>query len=212
MGDVERVADFVEAVGLAVVGKLPADLQPRGVKEVAQGVFVFVAVQPALRRPAFADDGRALVSGQRGVEAADEGGEFTRRGALFVLGWHLAVGEPVVDLDPRLKRRRIARSELQAGEIQARLVVDVVVTLRAVGFDQGVRAAGQIRFRGREAECAEGERQAEWQRAYPSAAAVAGAWAFHANSRPRIVPVDEANLSSSSPIRCSIETKRFGSG
>ena len=36
--------------------------------------------------------------------------------------------------------------------------------------------------------------------------------AIHVISRPRIVPVDEANLSSSKPMRWSIETKRFGSG
>ena len=36
--------------------------------------------------------------------------------------------------------------------------------------------------------------------------------ATHVISRPRIVPVDEANLSSSIPMRWSIETNRFGSG
>jgi hypothetical protein len=34
----------------------------------------------------------------------------------------------------------------------------------------------------------------------------------YAISNPRIVPVDEANLSVSRPIRCSIETKRLGNG
>ena len=34
----------------------------------------------------------------------------------------------------------------------------------------------------------------------------------YAISSPRMVPVAEANLSVSRPIRCSIETKRFGSG
>ncbi len=33
-----------------------------------------------------------------------------------------------------------------------------------------------------------------------------------AKSRPRIVPVDEANLSASIPMRWSIDTNRFGSG
>ena len=33
-----------------------------------------------------------------------------------------------------------------------------------------------------------------------------------ANSRPRIDPVEEANLSVSRPMRWSIETKRFGRG
>ena len=36
--------------------------------------------------------------------------------------------------------------------------------------------------------------------------------ALHAISSPRIVPVDEANFSSSRPRRWSIETNRFGSG
>ncbi len=35
---------------------------------------------------------------------------------------------------------------------------------------------------------------------------------LYAISKPRIVPVDEANFASSSPMRWSIETKRFGSG
>ena len=34
----------------------------------------------------------------------------------------------------------------------------------------------------------------------------------YASSSPRMVPVAEANLSVSRPMRCSIETKRFGSG
>jgi len=34
----------------------------------------------------------------------------------------------------------------------------------------------------------------------------------YAISNPRIVPVDDANRSASSPIRCSIETNKFGSG
>ena len=33
-----------------------------------------------------------------------------------------------------------------------------------------------------------------------------------ANSSPRMVPVDVANWSTSIPIRCSIDTYRFGSG
>lgn len=33
-----------------------------------------------------------------------------------------------------------------------------------------------------------------------------------ANSNPVIVPVLDANLSVSSPMRCSIDTNRFGSG
>src|SRR5262245_6255499 len=34
----------------------------------------------------------------------------------------------------------------------------------------------------------------------------------HAMSSPRMVPVAEANLSVSRPMRCNVETKRFGSG
>ena len=35
---------------------------------------------------------------------------------------------------------------------------------------------------------------------------------LQANSNPRIVPVEEANLVVSIPMRCNIETNRFGSG
>src|SRR6266567_7909737 len=42
--------------------------------------------------------------------------------------------------------------------------------------------------------------------------AIAGTAALYAISSPRMVPVAEANLSVSRPRRCSIETKRFGSG
>ncbi len=35
---------------------------------------------------------------------------------------------------------------------------------------------------------------------------------FYAHSKPRIVPVDDANWSTSSPMRWSIETKRLGRG
>ena len=47
-------------------------------------------------------------------------------------------------------------------------------------------------------------------RAHPEA--VDAKCAAYAISSPRIVPVAEANLSVSSPMRCSIETNRFGSG
>ena len=53
---VESVADFVVAVGFAVIGKLTADLEPGSVEEIAQGIFVFVAVEAALGGATFAGD------------------------------------------------------------------------------------------------------------------------------------------------------------
>ena len=44
VGNIERVADLVEAVRFTVVGKLSLDLQPGRAQQIAKDVLVFVTV------------------------------------------------------------------------------------------------------------------------------------------------------------------------
>ena len=47
MGDIEGSADLVKAIGLAILRQFPLDLHPRNIEEVANGVFIFISVQPS---------------------------------------------------------------------------------------------------------------------------------------------------------------------
>ena len=71
--DVERLAALVEVIRLAVLGQPVGDLRPRDAEQVAQGVLIFVAIEPALDRPAFAGQGRPLRGDDRPRQALDEG-------------------------------------------------------------------------------------------------------------------------------------------
>ena len=61
---VEGVADLVETIRFAVLWQRVSHLQPRRVQQVAQRVFVFVAIEPALRRPTFLRRARLLRLGE----------------------------------------------------------------------------------------------------------------------------------------------------
>ena len=128
VGDVERIADFIVAVGLAVVGELAADLEPRRAEQITQGVFVFVAVEPALRGATLAGDEGAIVRDEDLAQRREEGRGLGRIGAGLFLRRHLAGTQAVVDLDPSRKvglRREIER---ERGEVEAGGLVLVVVT------------------------------------------------------------------------------------
>ena len=132
VGDVERIADFIVAVGLAVVGELAANLEPRRAEQITQGVFVFVAVEPALRGATLAGDEGAIVRDEDLAQRGEESRGLGRIGAGLFLRRHLAGTQAVVDLDPSRKvglRREIER---ERGEVEAGGLVLVVVTGRAV--------------------------------------------------------------------------------
>ena len=64
MRDVERFANFVEAMRLAVFGQRIAHLKPGRVQQIPQRVLVFVTIQPALRGAAFLRDAGLLLRHQ----------------------------------------------------------------------------------------------------------------------------------------------------
>ena len=199
VGDVERVADFVEAGGFAVVGKLRFDLQPRRREEVAQGVFVFVAVEAALRRTALAGDGVFLGRRERGRQTLHEGVQLGGFGPLLLFRRrHLAGLEAVVDLDPLGNIHAVPGLERERGQVQAAFLLHVVVAAGTVFVGERGRVEG-----GRGAQIGPGC-GAENQRG--EAGPAEGRFSAHASSKPFIVPVDEANRSDSMPMRWSIET------
>ena len=128
MRHVQSVADFVVAVGFAVVGKLAADLKPGRKEEIAQSVFVFVAVEAALCSATFARDQLAIVGAERFAERGEKGGGLGGVGAFFFFRRHFAGAEAIVNFDPRRKIRRGGEVERQRGEIEPALLVLVVVT------------------------------------------------------------------------------------
>jgi hypothetical protein len=111
---IERLAALVEAERLAVLRQLLLHLQPRRREEIAQRVFVFVAVEPPLQRAAFAREGFLLDTGQRRRQPAEKRAQFGRIGPLLLLRRHLAGLEPVVNFDPGEKVRGVGRAQLSA--------------------------------------------------------------------------------------------------
>ena len=97
---VERRAGLVEPMRLAVLGEHVAELEPGGAQEVAEGVLVFVTVEPPPDGPAGCPGplvvGRCEAVGEPGQECAAVG----RSGLVRLLRRHLAVADAVVDRDP----------------------------------------------------------------------------------------------------------------
>ena len=140
VGDVEGVADFVEARGLAVVGKLGFHLEPRCREEVAQGVFVFVAVESALGGATLAGDGFLFGRCEGRGETLEEGRELGGCGPIFLfLRRHLAGLETVVDVDPMGKIHAVPGPEGERGEVEAAFFLHVVVAARAIFRREGGR-------------------------------------------------------------------------
>ena len=149
VGDVERLAALVEAVGLAVLGQPVGDLRPRDAEQVAQGVLVLVAVEPPQDRPALAGQGRPLRGDDRPRQALDEGLLPGRVGPGPALGRHLAGRHAVVHLDPDGQVGGILRVERQAGQVEPAFLVLGVVAARAVVADEGFVGRGRLGRTGR---------------------------------------------------------------
>ncbi len=147
--NVEGGGRLVVAVRLAILGELPANLQPWGRKEVAEGVLVFVAVQAAAQRAALARDALPVGRGDFPAEGAGEVGHRRRVWAPFFGGRHLARGDAVVDPDPALLVGRVVGFESEGLEVEAALAVDVVVAACAVRLEKGGASVRRGRREGR---------------------------------------------------------------
>ena len=130
-------------------------------EQITQGVFVFVAVKPALRGATLAGNEGAIVRDEDLAQRGEEGRGLGRIGAGLFLRRHLAGTQAVVDLDPSRKvglRREIER---ERGEVEAGGLVLVVVTGRAVfvgvvaqrGREGGRGRGGEKNKDGDEAQC-----------------------------------------------------------
>jgi hypothetical protein len=100
VGHVERLATLVKAVGLAVLGQPVGDRRPRDAEQVAQGVFVLVAVEPAQQRPSFAGQGRPLRGDDQPRQGVNERFLPARVGPGAPAGRHLAGRHAVMYLNP----------------------------------------------------------------------------------------------------------------
>ena len=133
VGDIQRIADLVEAAGLAVLRQLVLDLQPRGGKEIAQGVFILQAVH--------APPGGAALLGVALLIRRDHGlREFLekhphlllRRLRLLFLRRHFAIAHTVMHLHPFRESLGALEVKLQRGKVQVSLFGVRVVALHAV--------------------------------------------------------------------------------
>ena len=155
VGDVERLAALVEVIRLAVLGQATGDLGPRDAQQVAQGVLVFVAIEPATDRPALAGQLRALRGDDRPRQALDE--------CLLPVG--VGPGLPLGGISPAFTRScTLIQTARLAGSLASNsrpvrsswpFRLDVVVAARAVVDDEGIvggGGAGRPPSRARKAE------------------------------------------------------------
>ena len=160
MRDIEHVPDFVEKFGLAVLGQVGFHLQPRYVEEIAQGVLEFVAVESPLGGSTLLLGDDALMFGQGSRHALDKPRRVAAVRTLLVLGRHFARLHPVVHQHPALRRGGIVGGKREVRDVEATLLVDVVVAARTVLFRErhGARN-GRSRSGRRRAEQPAGHRE-----------------------------------------------------
>ena len=137
VGHVERLAAFVEAVGLAVLGQPVGNLRPGDAEQVAQGVLVLLAVEPPQDRSALAGQGRPLRGGDRFRQVCDEVLLPGRVGSGASFGRHLTGRHAVMHLDPHGQVGGVFWIERQTGQVEPASFVGFVVAARAVVAEEG---------------------------------------------------------------------------
>jgi len=143
MRDVERFAELVVAVRLAVLRQAIFNLHPRHVQEVAQRVFVFIPVEPALHGAAVLRDKRLLGAGQRRGQGRDERVQFRRFRTRSLLRRHLTSLHPVVNAHPSRKIGLIGGQVFQVHQVQPGLARFVIVAVGAVIEDERAQGFGR---------------------------------------------------------------------
>ena len=139
MREIERVANLVETVRLAVLRQAVADLQPGRPEQISHGVFVFKTIQAPLRRPPLSRFHGPFGRHQRAGHRAHEGFDLTRGGPRLLFRWHLAGPDAVMHLHPGREILRIFRPQRERRQIETAFLFDVVVAARAVRFDEHLR-------------------------------------------------------------------------
>jgi hypothetical protein len=87
-------------IRLAVLGQPVGDPRPRDAEQVAQGILIFMPIEPALDRPALVGQGCPLRVDDRPRQALDEGVLPGHVGPGPTPGRHLARPHTIMHLDP----------------------------------------------------------------------------------------------------------------
>lgn len=130
--NVQRVTDFVEPKGLAILRQRIAHLQPGRVQQIAQRILVLVAIEPPPRSAAFLRNARLLGRGERRCQRFEELFRLPRVGTRFLFRRHFTGRHAVVHQDPFGKVGRIHELKFQCREIQIPLLRLRVVALDAM--------------------------------------------------------------------------------
>src|SRR4051794_31542596 len=85
------------------------------------------------------------MGGQRGVQLLEKRSEFVWVWPLLLFGRHLACLKSVVHLHPLLKVFNAIGGKRQRGEVETSLLIDVVVTVRAIFVGERLRSLHQRR-------------------------------------------------------------------
>ena len=195
MGDVERVAVLVEAVGGAVGGQAPLECDAGEVQEVAHGILIFPPREAAQGGAALAIEAGAVGGDEGPMQPFGHGRGGLGGGAPLLPGRHLPGGDALADLHPSGEGLRVGEVGLQRRQVEAALAALGVVAFEAVGLEEGRRAF--LDGRGRDA--ADEQDRGEGPGERPDRRC-------HANSSPVMVPLDVENSPASIPRRCNIET------
>src|SRR5688500_6080728 len=132
---------------LAIFRQGIANLEPRSVEQVAQSVFVLIAVESTLGGAAFLREARSLLEDERRGQWLCERVQLGVFRPRLLLGRHLAGADAVMDEHPGGKVRGVRRIELEGGQIQAALLHLSVVALETMPFQELLAASGSRRNR-----------------------------------------------------------------
>ena len=136
MRNIEGIADFIETKRFPVFRERVLHLQPRCVEQVAQGVFVFEAVEATLGRTALGGDAGLLGAHDGFRKSLGERRQLGGLGARLFFRRHFAIGHAIEDPHPRVEIFRVAGREGEVCQIQAALFLHVVMTTGAVFLDE----------------------------------------------------------------------------
>ena len=120
------------------------DLQPRGVQEIAEGVFVFGGIEAAADGAAFLFIETFPCGKKRVSQFPQEDLGLAGLGLVLVLGRHFTGGDAVMDVGPDRKVARAFRIEIEIHEVEARLGFGVVVAVPAVLLQKIQGLAGRV--------------------------------------------------------------------
>ncbi|MDB4798875.1 hypothetical protein OAH36_04675 [Verrucomicrobia bacterium] len=107
MGDIKDLTRFTKEMFDAISWETVGKLQPGRLEDMAEFIFVLVAVEPADFGSALVVDAIAIRFGQRSGDGVEKAVSIVWQGEGLFLRGHFAVGNTVVDQDPLVEIRRI---------------------------------------------------------------------------------------------------------